>query len=211
MAYFNPQEQEQIDKIKYFFGDWGKYLIAVAGLIIISGVLYLGWNWYHKKQALNAFTIYNQIAVAAKAKNNAKIYQTVNSLENNYGSTEYASMGSILGAKAAFTNQDYPQTEKFLIWVQKNSSDQGLIAVAIIRLATLYIQQKKFSLALETLTITHPKAFDALFNLSKGDAYLSQNDKIKAQNAYNQALLNATSGDSQLQQMIQFKLNALGV
>ncbi|MEN9946736.1 MAG: hypothetical protein RLZZ293_1122, partial [Pseudomonadota bacterium] len=143
------------------------------------------------------------------AKQTKEVISITDNLVNNFGSTEYAPMAALQTAKMVFSQKDYTKAEKYLLWTKDHSQDSYLQSVAILRLASLYIDQQRFDKARELLRTKHERAFDGLFYEGRGDLYIAQGDLNKARDAYKEGLQKAAN-DPSTQQAIQMKLEIIG-
>jgi predicted negative regulator of RcsB-dependent stress response len=209
MAHFNLQEQEQLTKLAYFWRDWGKYLMAVVAVVIVAYTSNVIWVANATGNATKAAVIYNQLTTAAKSKDTATVYKLADSLKDKYPRVEYSSMGSILAAKTAYDAKDMAKATAYLNWTIKKTKDKGMAAIAMLRLADVYIDQQKFDLAINTLMQDHDVSFDALFYTKRGDLYVARNDLTKARDAYKEAIDKAGQ-DQNMVSTIQMKLDVLG-
>ena len=206
---FDLQEQEQIDSIKAFWQQWGK---LIAGVLAASAIAYLGfkgYRYYQEDQAQKAAAAYENVDAAVTAKDIAKLKSAVTLLQNDFGSTAYATRGSLILAKAAFDKSDLALAKSQLEWVLANSKDVSVSAIARLRLASLLLDQKTYDAAIAELNKEHPAGFDALFLDLKGDVLVAKGDATAARDAYKSALAKLV-GDSPNRQFIQTKLDALG-
>lgn len=209
MAHLDLHEQEQLTKLKYFWRDWGKYII---GIIVIALVVYISnviWVSRATANAKKAALIYNQLQTAEQGKDNALVYKLADDLEKDYPRVEYSVMASIIAAKTANKAKDYVKAITYLNWTVKNSKDKGMAALAMLSLADVYIDEQKFDLALNTLMQDHDKSFDALFYAKRGDLYVAKGDLTKARDAYKEAIDKAGQ-DQSMVGSIQMKLDVLG-
>lgn len=205
----NQDEQMSLDALKNFLSDWGKYIALFVAAIIIIYVADSGWNWYQNSSALEAAKHYQEFNTAFDAKNINSIYRIADSMENNYPRSEYTAMASMLAAKTAKSKLDNTNTEKYLNFVINNSKDNGLVDMARLRLADVYIDSKKFNQVLPLLMAKHDKSFDALYYSKRGDLHVAQGNLDEARTAYKTALKMA--GDNQeVSQIIQMRLDVLG-
>lgn len=209
MAHLDLHEQEQVDKLKYFWRDWGKYIIAVIILLIAGYVVSSGYSWYQQSQAQKAVAVYSDFTKNVTAGAKDKAFADVDKLIADMPGTEYASMAAISAAKLAFEAKDYAKAIKYLSWAKDNSSDKSLGTIATIRLANVYIDQNNFDKARELLRTKHDIAFDGLFYEGRGDLYIAMGDLNKARDAYKEGLQKAAN-DPSTQQAIQMKLDIIG-
>lgn len=209
MAHFDLNEQEQIENVKYFWKDWGKYIVLLVVVLIIGYVGNSLYTWYQGSHAKDAANVYAEFTSALKAKDNVKVLKTADQLVAQMPKTEYAALASLQAAKVAFDQKNYAAAEKYLSWVLNNAKDKSLQSVAAIRLSSVYIDQKKFDKAREVLRTKHDIAFDGLFYENRGDLYVAMDDLPKARDSYKEGL-QKSANDPSTQQAIQMKLDILG-
>lgn len=209
MAHLDLHEQEQVDKLKYFWRDWGKYIIAGIGLLIIGYVASSGYSYYQQSKAKDAVVVYNELTTQISQANDKEVYADADKLIANYSSAEYAPMGALITAKYAFDKKDYVKAEKYLTWTKDNSKDKSMSSLAVLRLASVYVDEQKFDKARELLRTKHDLAFDGLFYEARGDTYVAMGDLNKARDAYKEGLQKAAN-DPTTQQSIQMKLSVIG-
>jgi predicted negative regulator of RcsB-dependent stress response len=97
-----------------------------------------------------------------------------------------------------------------LQWVAADASDEGLQAVAKLRLAAMLVEAKDYDGALKQLNAGVPREFEALAADRRGDIYNLQGKKDQAKLEYTKAW-QAFSPDSQYRPLVEVKLTALGV
>lgn len=203
------EEQESIDKLRYFLRDWGKYIAALIIVMIIAYVADSAWNWYMAKDALKAASDYQNFTQSVNSKDTNKIYSIANAMESNYPSNEYTAMAGMMAAKIAKSKLNNETAEKYLKFVMINAKNKGLVDVARLRLADVYIDEHKFNLVIPLLMEKHDKNFDALYYSKRGDLHLAQGNLAKARDAYKTAL--QIAGDNQsVAEIIQMRLDILG-
>lgn len=209
MAHLDLHEQEQVDKLKYFWKDWGKYVAAGVTVLIIGYASSGAYGYYQASQAQKAVSVYQNFTTSVKAKDNDKAFKDADNLIANMSSTEYAAMASLTAAKIAFDKSDLKLAEKYLMWTKDNAKDKSLQSIAVIRLANVYIDEKQFEKARELLKTKHDIAFDGLFYEARGDLYVAMGDLEKARGAYKEGLQKAAN-DPTTGQSIQMKLDIIG-
>lgn len=208
MSKLSVDEQEHVSKIKYFWSDFGKYIIILLSIIIAIYVMTGTYNWYKQQQSKQATIIYAKLNDSA-ITNNTK-YSIAIDLQNKFPKTEYAILASLAAAKIAINNKDFVKAEQFLNWVINNNNvDLGLSTLAQLDLVYLYIDQKKNDKALNLIKQKHDSSFDVLFYQAKGDLYIVSGNIDKAKAAYNDAISKAGK-DNTFTQAIQVKLDVLG-
>lgn len=209
MAHLDLHEQEQVDKLKYFWRDWGKYIIGIVVLLIIGYVVSSAYSWYQQSQSQKAAALYVDFSKNVTSGNAEKTYADADKMIAEMPKTEYTAMAAIEAAKVSFDKKDYAKAEKYLSWAKDNASDKSLQTIAIIRLASVLIDEQKFDKARELLKTKHDIAFDGLFYEGRGDLYIAMGDLNKARDAYKEGLQKAAN-DPTTQQAIQMKLDIIG-
>ena len=98
-----------------------------------------------------------------------------------------------------------------LAWVAEKGSDDGLKAVARLRLASLLAGEKAYDEALKQLAGSFPAEFVPLAADRRGDVYLMQGKRVEAAAEFGKAYqgLSKTAGD--YRRLVGIKLNSLGI
>lgn len=209
MAKLDLHGQEQISNLKYFWQRAGKYVVSVLVVCLVAYAINSWWIWYNSSKASNAAIVYSSFTAAYNSKDRTKELDLTTKLQNNYSGTEYASMASLLSAKTAWENKDLTGAAKLLNWIIDNSKDKGMVSTAKLRLADVYIDEKKFDKAMKLLTDKTDPVFDPLYYSKRGDLYVAEGDLDKARDAYKEAL-KRSGQDTNISQGIQMKLDVLG-
>lgn len=209
MAHLDLHEQEQVSNLKYFWRSYGKYIVAVLSVALIAYLASIFWNWNSSKNAAEAAIMYANYTDATAAGDKSKSMIYVHKLQVEFPKTEYSTMASILAAASAVKNNDLVSASSLLSWVIDNAQDQGLVSIARLRLATIYIDQQKFDKAMTLLLEKHNPEFDSLYYTMRGDLYVAKGEQSKARDAYKEALQKAGQ-DTNAAQGIQMRLDVLG-
>lgn len=209
MAHLDLHEQEQINTLKYFWRDWGKYIISVLAIAIIAYVSSVVWTSHAQNNANKAALVFDKLTAAVQAKDSITVYKLTDGLIAEYPKVEYTSMAAITAAKVAYDAKNLDKSSEYLNWVVNNSKDKGLVSIAILRVANVYIDQNQFDKALQSLMQNHEPSFDVLFYSKRGDLYVAKGDFTKARDAYKEAIVKAGQDQSTISS-IQMKLDVLG-
>lgn len=212
MAYLDAHEEEQVTKLKNFFARFGKYILIACVIVLIGYIINSIWNWKVQKDAALASLKYEEFLTQVNSPNSDRnqVYKIIDQLEKEYPRIIYSAYASIWGAKIASLNKDPNKAITLLNWVINNSKDTGLINIARLNLAHLYIDQKRFDLANGILRAKHDSAFDLLYYLAKGDLNIARDSLDKAQEDYKEALKIIGNENTDLAQVIKLKLQAAG-
>ncbi len=204
------EEQEQIDQLKHF---WKRYGNAITWLLIVvlgAFAAYNGWQYWQRKQAAEAAVMYEQVEAAAQAGDLAKLERVLADVQDRYASTTYAHQAALLSARVFYDKDKADRAKATLAWVADKAGDEGLRAVARLRLAGIALEAKAYDEALAQLGAKMPSEFVALADDRRGDVYLVQGKKAEAQAEYRKAYA-AMDERAEYRRLVEVKLNALGI
>jgi predicted negative regulator of RcsB-dependent stress response len=207
MAY-DLEEQEQLAELKAF---WNKFGNMITWLLIIVLGAYSGykyWNYYQANQASAASSLYEDIAKAIAAKDNAKVQRIASDLESKYGSTAYAPMGALVAAKSAFDSNDLKTAKAKLAWIIEHGNAEYK-SIAKLRMAGVLLDEKAYDEAHKVLATEFLPQFLGAVSDRKGDVLVAQNKIADARTAY-QAALDAMDEKNPGRNLVQLKLDAIG-
>ena len=121
MAVFDLEEQEQIDDLKAWWAQYGKYVSAAitTAAVIVIGVQ--GWRWYQSGQSEKASVLYQAVSTASRANDLAKAKEPAAQLVTQFASTAYAPRAALLYAKLLYDSGDKAaaKTIHFVCWRSK--------------------------------------------------------------------------------------------
>ncbi|MGB1261916.1 MAG: YfgM family protein [Cognaticolwellia sp.] len=193
-------EEQQVEAIKGFWRDNGNAIIA--GLAIgFAG--FIGLNYYqdHKlQQELNTSEAYQNMMEAADLDNTTFESAGKAFIAENESSS-YSMLTAMALAKEAAEKQDWSLAESYLTGAIEKSVDDGIKAIATVRLARVQLQLEQYEQALATLTPKLADSFDASVEEIKGDIYFKQGKTELARSAYQAAIDAATDGANPALQM----------
>ena len=196
----NQTEEQQVEAIKTFWSDNGNAIIA--GLAIgFAG--FIGLNYYndHKlQQELNTSEAY-QAMIEASTEDGANFEAAGNAFIAENDASSYTMLTAIALAKTAAESQDWDKAQSYLNTAIEKSVDDGIKAIATVRLARVQLQLEKYEAALATLSPKLPTSFDASVEEIKGDIYFKQGKKELARSAYQAAIDGANEGSNPALQM----------
>ncbi len=204
------EEQEQLDQIKHF---WARYGNAISWVLIVvfgSIAAYNGWNWYQRNQGAKAAALYEELDRAVVAKDLARVERVLGDLRSGFAGTTFAAQGGLLAGKALFEGGQSDKAREALQAVVDAAGDEGLQAVARLRLASVELEAGRADAALQLLQAKAPAAFEPLMADRRGDVLMAQGKTDEARAQYEAAWKAMPPGD-QLRRLIAIKLAALGV
>lgn len=187
MAEYETEEQ-QVKAIKDWWNENGRSVIAgvVIGVAGLGGFKY--WSNYQEQQALIASDLYSGIRNAIVAQDEAAIIATANELKDSYAGTPYAAHGALLLAKAKADKNDTTAAIENLQWAIDNTKEESIKAIAQLRLARVFIEDKALEKAETLLYQEYPQAYQSLLMEARGDLFVSRGDVSAAREAYQRAI-----------------------
>ena len=209
-SHLDLEEQEQLDQLKHFWNTYGNLItwVLIAALGAIAAMN--GWQYWQRTQALKASALFEEVERAVQGGDLARAERAFQDARDQYGRTAYAQHAGLLLAQAA-TDKGKPDVARTaLSWVAEQSSDEGLQAVARLRLVALLVEAKDFDGALKQLSAEYPTQFTALVADRRGDVLQLQGKKAEAKAEYTKAW-QGLEARAEYRRLIEVKLTALGV
>jgi predicted negative regulator of RcsB-dependent stress response len=203
------EEQEQLDQLKHFWNTWGTLISAVLLVVAGSLVAWNGYQYWQNRQASQAAALFDAVEVAARSGDQARLEQAFADLKTKYASTTQASQAGLTVAKALADAGNADGAKDALAWVVAQSRDEGLKAVAKLRLAGVLMDQKNYDEALKQLSGTGSVEFEGAFADRRGDVYLLQDNRAQAIAEYTKAYKSFEEG-VEYRRLVEIKLGALG-
>lgn len=203
-------EEEQLETLKRLWKEYGATIIA-AVVVAVGG--YLGWNYWQDQQRIKAETasaLFEQLQVAASDNPAATgdVAELAERLKAHDASSIYAWQAGLYAAREAVENGDLDTARDELEWVLSVSRDQGISAIAHLRLARVMAAQGEYEQALGTLEAVGAAAYAAERAEIRGDILRMSGDDAEARLAYEEALT-GVQDDQQRRMLIQMKLDDL--
>lgn len=202
-------DQQELENFKYFWRSKGRWLFAV---LLLASLVYLGWVLYQghiETKNEEAATALAGLVEKAKASQDKQALQAdLSILQQNYPESISSAQATMMVAADLFDQGQYEAAEKQLNWVLQNQQIPFVRALAIQRLATVQLQQKKYDAALTTLKMPVDAAFEALILETQGDVLYAQGKNKEALAVYEQALAK-TVQDAPGLQLLKLKADEL--
>ena len=202
-------DQQELENFKYFWHSKGRWLFAV---LLLASLVYLGWVLYQghieTKNEEAATALAGLVEKAKTSQDKQSLQADLSILQQNYPESISSAQATMMVAADLFDQGQYEAAEKQLNWVLQNQQIPFVRALAIQRLATVQLQQKKYDAALVTLKMPVDAAFEALILETQGDVLYAQGKNKEALAVYEQALAK-TVQDAPGLQLLQLKADEL--
>jgi predicted negative regulator of RcsB-dependent stress response len=209
LKHLDLEEQEQLDKLKAFWKQFGNVISGVLILVFGSIAAYNGYQWWQRDKAAQAASMYDEVERSAQGGDPAKISRAFADMKERFGGTTYAAQAGLLAAKALYDKGQAEQAKAPLEWVANSAADESYRAIAKLRLASILFEGKGYDAALKLLDGL-PKEFDALAADRRGDVLLAQGKRDEAKVAFEKAY-KGMDERSEYRRLVEIKLNSLGV
>ena len=208
MSTLNSQEQEQIEALKSWWKENGKWLMLTAALVLGGFSAITGWNVYQKNHAIEAGTLYVELERQLFSNDPKRINDAATVVIDKFGSSAYAPRAALIAANVNIQVGDRERAKTQLQWVIDHADDSGLHDVARLKLASVLLDEKKYAEALILLGAKSSESFSALYSDLKGDVLSAQGKSDEARTAY-QLAISKMDSKSEYRGLIQIKLDAL--
>ncbi|MCH9769417.1 MAG: tetratricopeptide repeat protein [Gammaproteobacteria bacterium] len=186
MAY-NQTDKEQIEDIKKWWRQYGKYLMVAVIIGLGLGFSWRYWQRHQLEMSTKASRAYDNMLVAVIEKKPSQVNDYARSIQHAYPRTPYAALAGLLAAKEAVTAGKLNRAYQQLNWVLQHSNFHILQQIASLRAARVLLAQHKPELALRLVKPVRVKSFMPLIHEVRGDIYLALKNKSQAKTEYQQA------------------------
>ena len=209
MKHLDLEEQEQLDKLKTFWKQFGNIISGVLILVFGSIAAYNGYQWWQRDKAAQAAAMYDEVERSVQGGDPAKISRAFADMKERFAGTTYAAQAGLLSAKALYDKGQVNEAKAPLEWVANSAADETYRAIAKLRLASILFESKGYDAALKLLEGL-PKEFEALAADRRGDIFLAQGKRDEAKLAFEKAH-KGLDERAEYRRLVEVKLNALGV
>ena len=209
MAYYDLEEQEQLDELKAWWKQWGALILAAIALALAAFAAYQVWNWYKRDVAGKAAVMYAAVTKSLQTGDPKKAREQANSLVEQHPKTGYAPLAALIAARLSFELPDLAAAKQHLQWVIDNARDEELKSVAKLRLGAVLLDEKQHDEALKILDVKPESPMGNLYADLRGDVYFAKGAVAEARAAY-QSALERTDAKSPYRNLIQMKIDSLG-
>lgn len=210
MATLDLHEQEQVDAIKNWWAENGKWVLTavIAAVLGYAGIQF--WKNYQIKQSEGASKLYVEVEKQLGSGDVKRLNDAVAALVDQFGRSAFAPRAQLLAAQANLKLQDFSRAKTQLQWVVDHANESGLQATATLKLASVLLDEKNYDAALKLLNGGTAESFKGLYADLKGDILFAQGKLPEAKVAYQSALA-LIDAKSNYHNLVQLKLDGLGV
>lgn len=209
MSALDLQEQEQVDALKSWWKENGKWVLGAVTVALLGFAGMQFWKSHQAQQAGEAAKLYAEVEKQVMSNDPKRVNDAAAALVDKFGSSAYAPRAQLLAVQANLQAKDITRAKTQLQWVVEHASESGLQDTARLKLASILLDEKNFDEALKQLNATHPEAFTGLYADLKGDVLSAQGKTEEARAAYKQAL-EKIDAKSMYRNLVQLKLDGLG-
>ncbi len=210
------EEQEQLDQFKAFWQKYRNLITGIATAALLVYAAYSGYQWWRVSQASAASQLYETMITAVTKGDKDQTLRAADDLQKQFSRTPYAAMASLIAAKISSEAGDAPKAIEYLHWAAKNSSNDGYLALAKMRLVSQLIEQgteQSYAEADQILKETPIKGYEALWLERRGDWFLAQKKVADARTSYEAAwkqLNQDKEFPEEARRLLKVKLDAVG-
>ncbi|EXJ14645.1 YfgM family protein [Imhoffiella purpurea] len=199
-------DDEKVEAIKKWWKENGLSVIAgaVIGLSVIYGWRY--WVGYKEGQAAQASNAFEILLNESTQGTPETVSAQADTLRNEFGSTPYAALGSLVSAKTSYAAGKTEEAIGALESAISDAPDPALARIAALRLARIQVAEGKLDEAGKTIAkYDDSPSFAGDFAAVRGDLALARGDATTARTAYEEAIDKGTG----LVELIRLKLDNL--
>lgn len=196
-------EDEDLVRARAWWKENGSSIIAGIAIGVVMVVGYNFWQTYQDNRA-------NEVAQLYEAHTQAPSDEAaLDALIDANGGSTYAQLARMTAARIAADEKQYDRAVALFKDILASGTDSGMKAVAVLRLATVYLSQNKPDEAIQLLDSQAKSALplqQARFAEMKADAYLQKGDSTQAR-AFYQSSIDALTVAGQPATLVQLKLD----
>jgi predicted negative regulator of RcsB-dependent stress response len=202
------QEQEQLDAVKVFWKQYGNLITWTVTLVLAAFAGWNGWQWYQRDQATKAGAMFDEVDKAIQAADLDKAGRLFAELRDRYGKTAFVPQAALSLARVQIEKGKADDARATLTWVADKAGDPEYQTAALLRLAGIHLDDKKYDEALKALGEAKAPTFEGLVADRRGDVLLAQGKRAEAVAAY-QAAYKALDEKVEYRRLVEAKLTSL--
>ena len=202
-------DEEQVEALKKWWSENGKSMLAGLGIGLAAVVGWSSWQTWQREQAELASVHYEQLVNDATAGKHEQALSQADALADEFPDTAYASLASLIAARAAVETNDPGTAKQHLEWVVEHAPFPEFVPIARLRLARLMLDANEYDDALAELDRIDSTPFYARVAELRGDIHRALGDRAAARESY-QTVLAGTELAQSTRFRVRMKLDDLG-
>ena len=202
-------DEEQVEALKKWWSENGKSVLAGLGIGLASVLGWSSWQTWQRSQAELASVRYEQLVNDATADKHEQALSQAEALAEEFPDSAYASLASLIAARAAVQTNDPDKAMQHLRWVVEHAAFPELVPIARLRLARLMIDAREYDGALAELGRVESAPFHDRVKELQGDIHQARGDRAAARESYETVLADAELSPS-TRVRVRMKLDDLG-
>ena len=205
-------DEEQLEALKRW---WKQNGMPIVGAVVLVAGGWFGWHFWQDRQqadAAEAALLYGNMLEQLAAYENGDADKAslasghAESLKALHGDSQYGRYAALVLAKLAVDDGDLDGAAGELQWVMDGADDEGMKALAALRLARVEVARGNDGAALTLLAGDAPASMIALRAALEGDIHTRLGDSGAARAAYQRALDNLGRADAAARPLLELKL-----
>ena len=202
-------EEQELEALKKWWSENGKSLLAGLGIGLAGVVGWTSWQTWQHTQGELASVRYEQLVNDATAGKHDQALSQAEALTEEFPDSAYASLASLVAARAAVETNDAAGAKRHLEWVAEHTPFPELVPIARLRLARLMIDAREYDGALAELGRIDSAPFIGRVRELEGDIQRARGDRDAARKSYETVLAGANLSPS-TRVRVRMKLDDLG-
>ena len=201
-------DEERVEALKTWWKENGTAVIF--GIVLGLGILG-GWHWWQGNQAtqaLQASTLYSKLSLAIQQKKPDQADAISKQIYTDYENHQYAVYTALAMAKMNMDNNNAEAAVSHLQWGLEHANSEEVKHIVNLRLARVFISQKKYDDALKLLQANDQNNFKSAYETLKGDLLLEKGQADEALKAYQAAVETLPPGVT-VDPLLQYKIDDL--
>lgn len=203
------EEQEQLDELKAWWKQHGKWLITGVTALVLAVVAWNGWQTWTAKQQAEGSLLFDRAVQAGIAQDQKAIKEVTGQIMESYSGSGYATPAAWLAGRSNEQAGDLKSAVAQYRFALEHAKGEAVEQLARLRLAAVLLDSGDYQAALKQLEQPHAAAFAGLYANLKGDVLAAQGKTAEAHAAYTLAL-DKLGEKSALKPLVEIKLDGLG-
>lgn len=206
----NLVEDDEHEKVRKW---WQENRMPIISGVVLGLSIIVGFNWwgeYKTGRSETASLLYMDLLKNDTETSKASItaMDVGQKIIDEYHDTPYAGKAALIVARIAYDNKDIEAAKAKLYWAIDHSDQFETVHAARLRLANILMVEKKYTDALELLSVEHMEGFESHYYEMRGDIYLKLEQPSKARDAY-RAAIDGLSAGSMYEPILKMKMDAI--